>query len=146
VLRLVSCVILLAGQTDARKQIQAQYDRWSKAYMAKDVATLLAILSPSYTLTAFDKSVLSYGTYTAYLRLRSKAPKDTTKYATHIRKLNVRGTVAEVDSVETMTTVSGALQSTHRHEYLDRWRLSEAVWRLESTKTLKESTSTTARQ
>jgi hypothetical protein len=130
----------LAGPGDARKQIQAQYDRWSKAYMANDTDTLLDILSPQYTLIDIHDDVMTYGAYKAYLKLRKGAPKDVTKYSTQIQKLTIKDPFAEVDAVESMVTVAGGHKVVHKHEYLDKWRLSGKVWRLEGTMTIKETT------
>jgi ketosteroid isomerase-like protein len=134
-----------ASQNDVRRAIQAQYDRWSRAYMANDVDALLDILSPDYTLTSADKDVMSYATYKAYLQLKKKGPKETTRYSTRIVKLTLQKGDAKVDSIETMLTwkpdPSGhVIESTHRHEYLDVWRRAGSSWRLRSTMTLREST------
>jgi len=143
----LAATALSGTQSNAWKAIQAQYYRWSKAYMTNDIDTLLDILAPEYTLTNVNKDVMTYPTYKAYLRLRKNGPKDTTRYSTEIRKLTVKGSNADVDSIETMLTVrpdkSGqVLESTHRHEYQDRWRFYEFEnkWRLVSTVTVKETT------
>jgi len=113
--------------------------------MANDVDTLLKILSPDYTLTSIDKETLTYGVYKAYLLLKAKGPKDTTRYSTFIRKLTEKNGDAEVDSVETMITrkadkTGRSVLTTHRHVYSDKWRLSGGEWLLYRTVTLKEST------
>jgi hypothetical protein len=138
------------AQTDVRKAIQAQYNRWSKAYMANDVDTLLDVLLPEYTLTGVDKNVMTYATYRAYLDLKRKTPKTTTRYSTSIHGLTVHGNDADVDSIESMVTEkrikSGPLLvSTHLHEYIDKWRFSGKTWRLASTVTIKESNYTVKR-
>ena len=138
-------------ETDARKQIQAQYDRWSTAYMARDIDTLLSILSPDYTLTSVDNDVLSYGGYKAYLELKRKSPQDNTEYRTHILKLILKKAHAVVTSEETMTTSTPGpsgkkLVSVHKHVYLDTWTYQGRVWHLQSTATQRESTVQLRRQ
>jgi len=141
-------MILLSGShatTDAQKQIQAQYNRWSRAYMAHDVDTLLDILSPDYTLTSVDKDVMSYATYKAYLQLKRKTPTDATEYKTRILKLVQSGERVVTTSEETMTTAglspSGKrVLSIHKHVYLDTWVHEAKAWCLLSTVTQREST------
>lgn len=128
------------AQTAIRKAIQAQYDRWSKAYMANDINTLLDILAPDYILININNDVMNYGTYKAYLKLRKGGPKDVTRYSTQIQKLKVSGGYAETDSIESMVTTAGGHRVVHRHEYLDKWRLAGTIWRLAGTVTIKEST------
>jgi hypothetical protein len=137
-LRLLALGFLVFVPKEVQKQIQAQYDRWSKAYMANDVDTLLGILSPDYTLTNSNKEVMTYATYKAYIKLRAKGPKEATQYRTRILSLSVHGDVADADSVESMTTG----RTVHRHEYHDTWSLRGGVWRLSKTVTVKESTTT----
>jgi hypothetical protein len=132
--------------TDARGEIQEQYDRWSKAYMARDSATLIGILSPDYTLTTSSKTTLTYDVYAAKLRLLKNAAPDPTKYSTSIKKLTLVGDEAEVVSVETMQNTGTNPQtkqpafSFHRHEYLDRWIHYDSGWCLRRTVTRSEST------
>lgn len=141
-------MILVSGShaaTDTQKQIQAQYNRWSRAYMSHDVDTLLDILSPDYTLTSVDKDVMSYATYKAYLELKRKTPKDATEYKTRILKLVQSGERAVVTSEEAMTTAgtdpSGKkVVSVHKHVYSDTWVHEATTWRLLSTVTQREST------
>jgi hypothetical protein len=132
---------------EARQAIQLQYDRWSKAYMANDAESLVAILAPGYTLKNFLKETTSYETYCAYLRAKAKSGVATPyKTDTRIRKLSLKGEVADVIAIETMLqdVVDPKTQrpaiSVHRHEYRDVWRKMEGAWRLSSTTTLKEST------
>jgi len=114
--------------------------------MANDVDTLLSILSPDYVLTNVQKEATSYKVYKAYLELRRKAPKETTVYKTRIKSLTLHGSLADVDSLEDMTTAKPKpgsrtlLKSVHTHEYLDVWKFDGKTWLLQSTKTVREST------
>jgi len=144
---LLSLVILLATFViDAKAEIQGQYDRWSKAYMARDVSTLIGILSPDYSLTDSLKHTMSYDVYIAKLRLMRDMAPDSVKYSTAIKSLTVHGDLAEAVSVETMASpfvdpkTQKAMTSLHRHEYLDSWIHYDAGWRLRRTVTRKEST------
>jgi len=143
---LFSIAFASTPRADARTEIQKQYDRWSIAYTANDVTTLLDILSPGYTLTNFEKETMDYKTYVAYLNLRKNGPKDVTRYKTLIKKLSLKGQVAEVDAIETMRTTKPepntgrTLLSIHSHEYIDHWKRTAKGWRLLSTTTILEST------
>lgn len=132
--------MILFSAASVEKEIQAQYDRWSKAYMAHESETLVGILSPDYTLTNALKETLGYGVYTAKLRLLKDAPKETIKYSTTIKKLIQRGDEADVIAVETMESAVKAGRSLHRHQYLDTWIRYDAGWRLRKTVTQKEWT------
>lgn len=138
---------LANAHSDVRKEIQRQYDRWSVAYMSNDLDTLLDILSPDYTLTTYDRDTMKYGAYVSYLKLRKSNPRDLTQYGTRIKKLATKGPIVEVDAIETMTSTlaEGRGLSIHRHEYLDRWKHSDKGWRLQSTTTVLESTTTQKR-
>lgn len=113
--------------------------------MARDVATLLDILSPTYTLTSVDKDVLDYKTYKAYLQLKQKGPKDSIVYGTRILQLVQDGAIATVKSEESMSTrkpdsKGRIIVSLHKHVYTDTWTLTGKTWHLQSTVTQKEST------
>ncbi len=136
----------LTSFANDKADIQAQYNRWSKAYMANDVETLLDILAPDYLLINIKKEETTREKYAAYLKLRAKSVVDITKYKTDIRRLKRTDNIAEVTSIETMETPredpeTHAKQTVlHRHEYLDEWVLGDSVWRLRKTTTIKEST------
>ncbi|HVT14246.1 MAG TPA: nuclear transport factor 2 family protein [Fimbriimonadaceae bacterium] len=141
----LACLLTLALQTaDTRKAIQDRYDAWSKAYMANDVGTLLSILTPDYTLTTSDGTLIKRSEYEAMLRLRKSANSDTKKYLTRILRIKVSGETAEVESRETMTgTVQDAatgktLALIHEHDYSDTWTHASGAWLLRKTVTLKE--------
>ncbi len=110
--------------------------------MANDVDTLLDILAPNYTLTNVNKEVMTLAVYRAYLNLRKKAPRDTTQYKTQIKKLSLHSQLADVDSIETMVTKNKTQVSIHKHEYLDKWVHTNKVWKLSSSMTIKETTTT----
>ncbi len=129
---------------EAKVSIQAQYDRWTKAYMAHDVPTLLAILSPDYTLKTANGTVLTAGEYKAMLEVQRKKHDDTTVYKTEIQRINLHENIAAVYSRET-TTNRTPDPKTHRdkivsyqHDYIDAWEYREGQWLLKSTVTLKE--------
>jgi len=144
----MAILLLITSPTTVKKQIQAQYDRWSKAYMALDVDTLVDILTPDYTLTSFDGKVSSHDGYVAYLKLKKKSGyKDPNTTQTKIVWLQEKGRLTDVDAQEIMksrvtdpTTQRPAI-CVHIHYYLDVWQKSGPTWRLNSTKTLRESTS-----
>jgi len=137
---MVALFAALILHADPRMEIQRQYDRWSKAYMARDAETLIGILSPDYVLVNVKKVATSYDVYVAGLRLLGKSPPSTTKYSTAIKKLTLNGDEAEVVSIETMSTTSSHSVTFHRHEYLDLWIHYDAGWRLRRTTTVREST------
>jgi len=146
----VACLAILLttlSPTQVKKQIQAQYDRWSKAYMAQDVDTLVGILAPDYSLTSSDGKVSTHDGYVAYLRLKKRTGyKDPFTTQTTIVGLQMSGAQAKVDAQEIMTsqvtdpTTQKPETCIHSHYYLDIWQRFGSVWRLKSTKTLREST------
>lgn len=143
---MVALLLALLQTANPKDEIQAVYDRWSKAYMARDAETLVGILSPDYVLINSKKVAMGYDVYVAKLKLMKDTPPDPTKYSTEIKKLTLRGDEADVLSVETMEThptdtkTGKPLVALHRHEYLDVWIRYGAVWRLRRTTTQKEST------
>ena len=150
----VLLLCLLQGPSEARKQIQARYDAWSKAYMANDVETLLGMLAPEYTLTTVDGTLIKRSEYEAKLRLRKAANADTTKYATKILSLKMLGPMpggrpevggridagAEVIARESMTSMVDGKKVVHEHDYRDTWNHIGNSWLLAGTVTLKERT------
>lgn len=126
---------------DTRHEIQTQYARWSKAYMARDAETLIGILSPDYTLLDSSKKPISYDIFVAKLRLMKDLPTDSTKHSTELKRLFEHGDQADAVAVETMETPIDAKRSSfHRHEYMDTWIHYDAGWRLRRTITTKEWT------
>lgn len=118
------------GQT--RAAIQAQYDRFAKAYVKHDVKTMLAILSPSYKLTNEEGEVISYAEYKADLLARKKAKKKSQGYTVKIASLSLKGDTATARTRE--TTLSAG--KPHVHLYRDVWLRTGKTWRLVSTRTL----------
>lgn len=145
-----ACLVLLLLSPQrpptTQQQIQAQYDRWSKAYMAKDTDTLLSILTPDYTLTNAEGTTISRAQYEVSLKLRAKAAADPTKYSTKIKKLVEKDGQAIVTAIETMESKSEdskthkSITILHRHEYQDTWHPHPPTWELQKTVTVKEST------
>lgn len=131
----------------ARREIQARYDQWSKAYMSQDVDTLLSMLAPDYMLVNAKKETTTLAQYSAYLRLKKRSGyKDPMKTSTAIRDLHLQDGNEDVDAVETMVLAATDPKTRkpawclHRHLYLDVWHNDDGVWRLHATTTLKEST------
>ncbi len=134
--RVVVLVLTLAlatvafGQT--RTAIQAQYDRFAKAYVRHDVKTMLAILSPTYKLTNEEGEVIDYAEYKADLLSRKKAKKKSQAYTVKIDSLTIKGNTATVHTKETTFSAGKA----HVHLYRDVWQRTGKTWRLVSTRTL----------
>lgn len=133
---------------DPKQEIQGQYDRWTKAYMARDADTLVGILSPDYTQLGAAKQPLTYDVLVAKLRLMKEAPPDPAKYSTVVKRVSVHGDEADVVAIETMATptldskTKKKAESLHRHEYLDTWIRYDAGWRIRRSIITKESTQT----
>ncbi len=132
------------SEARARKAIQKQYDRWSKAYMAHDITTLASILSPDYTLKTAQGTTIKRAEYDVMLKLRKQKHSDTTLYKTEIVRMTLKDQVAAIWSRET-TTDPGLNQKTgkavpvsYQHDYIDVWVLSKGQWLLRSTVTQKE--------
>jgi hypothetical protein len=131
---------------EAKKAIQVQYDRWSKAYMAHDVDSLLAILSPGYTLKTAKGATMSHDEYQTSLLVRKQKHDDTTQYSTEIQRITMHGDVAAIYARETTTNPKLNPQTgktepiSYQHDYIDVWEYRAGEWRLKSTVTLKEQT------
>ncbi len=131
-------------ESQARKAIQREYNRWSKAYMAHDVPTLLSILEPSYTLKTAQHKLITYPEYEVMLKLRKQKHSDTTRYSTEILRITLKNGVAAIFSRET-TTDPGVNQTTgktepvsYQHDYIDVWVNRAGRWRLKNTVTQLE--------
>ncbi len=138
-LRALVIFLALAG-TDLKAELQGQYDRWTKAYMAYDLDTLDDILAPDYVLVNVLKEETSREKYMAYLKLRKELHQDTVKYSSKIKKVDQNGDTAVVLDVETQESVVDKKRVLHRHEYKDTWARLDGKWKLRRTETLKEST------
>ena len=138
-------------EVQARSAIQLQYDAWSKAYMAHDVDTLLAILAPDYTLKTAKGALIVRSEYEVMLKLRKAKHSDTTHYSTELLRITLRGGVAAIWSRETTTDpgVNGATGKaepiSYLHDYVDLWIYSNGEWLLRSTVTQKETVIPTVR-
>ncbi len=145
---LISAIVVLQPAETVRAQIQRQYNRWGKAAKTNDVETILAILTPDYTLKPYSGAVIPLKAYGASLRKRKKENKPVDAYETKILNLTVSGKTARVTSDETSrkATVDPITKSrvsiVHIHRYLDTWVLMGGKWRLRSTVTQKEITRT----
>ena len=148
--RILIAMMLLFVQAvkpaEVRKAIQAQYDAWSKAYMANDVDKLLAILAPDYSLKTADGTEIKRPEYEATLKLRKAANADNKKCSTKILKLDISPDTAQVLSRESMISKARNAKSgreetvIHEHDYADIWIRSGDSWLLKRTVTLKEHT------
>jgi ketosteroid isomerase-like protein len=124
---------------DVRKQIQKQYDRWTKAYMAHDVTTLLSLLTPDYTLKTAKGAVITRAEYAAMLNIRKQKHDDTTRYKQEILRLTLHDGVAAIWSRETTTSPAKDGKSTSfQHDYIDVWIFSGGKWLLQSSATQQE--------
>lgn len=134
------------SETEVRKQIQAQYDAWSGAYMRNDVDVLLAILAPGYTLKASNGNVITYSEYEVILNQRKKKGTDTTQYSTEILRLTLHADVAALLSRETTVMKrknpdTGKVENVQmQHDYVDIWTFMNGKWLLRSTATQRENT------
>jgi len=131
-------------EATARAAIQTQYNRWSKAYMANDVPTLLDVLTPDYTLKTAKGALITHSEYAVMLDIRKKKHSDTKRYSTEISRMTLKGKVAAIYSRETTTNVETDPKSgrqvplSYQHDYIDVWVLASGKWRLRSTVTQKE--------
>ncbi len=131
-------------EASARKAIQIQYNRWSKAYMKHDLAILFSILTPDYKIRTAKGLVISRKEYDLMLQVRKKKHSDTTVYRTEILRITLKHGVAAVWSRET-TTDPGLNQNTgksqavtYQHDYIDLWVYAKNQWLLKNTATQKE--------
>ncbi len=131
VLLLVSVVTAAHAQTWAA--IEKQYARFSKAYVKNDVKTMLAILSPEYTITDENGKTLDYKKYKAQLQERKDRGQVSSAYTVKIISLEVKDKVATVGTEEITKGIGGV---EHVHNYRDIWKKEKGVWRLASTTTL----------
>jgi hypothetical protein len=145
---LISAFVVLQPAETARVQIERQYKRWAKAARTNDVETILAILTPDYTLKPYTGDVIPLKKYEASLRQRKKENKPVDAYDTKILSLTLTGKTAQVTSgeISRKATVDPITKSrvsiVHIHRYLDTWVLMAGKWRLRSTVTTKEITKT----
>jgi hypothetical protein len=131
-------------EVQARVAIQAQYDAWSKAYMAHDIENLFSILAPDYTLKTAKGALITASEYQVMLKLRKQKHSDTTHYSTEILRITLRDGVAAIWSRET-TTDQGLNGKTgkpepvsYEHDYVDLWIFSGGKWLLKGTVTQRE--------
>jgi hypothetical protein len=138
-------------EAQARAAIQAQYDAWSRAYMAHDLDTLEAILAPDYTLKTAKGALIKAPEYAVMLKLRKQKHSDTTHYSTEILRVTLRDGVAAIWSRETTTDPglngkTGKIEPiSYLHDYVDLWIYSGGKWLLKSTVTQKETVIPTVR-
>jgi len=134
-------ILLVFMGANVKADLQVQYDRWTKAYMAFDVETLDDILAPDYVLVNVVKEETSRDKYMAYLKLRKELHQDTMKYSSKIKKVEQQSDdAAVVIDVETQELLVDGKRVLHRHEYRDSWARLDGKWKLRRTETLKEST------
>jgi ketosteroid isomerase-like protein len=120
-------------RADVRSEIQANYDRFAKAYVQNDVKTMLAIVSPDYTLVNEDKKLITLSEYKVQLEKRRKEGKKSQLYTVKIVSLKQNGNEVSIETMETVTSGPGAAK---KHHYLDGWVRTPSGWRLISTETI----------
>jgi hypothetical protein len=136
----------LATGRSVRSLIDQQYKRWVSASLSNDVDSVLAILTPDYTLQTFDGKVIPLEKYEVSLRKRKESGTKPNSYSTSIESLTVSGPVATVISNEVsvnsapdpITNQMRKLQ--HIHQYRDTWVRNQGMWKLSKTVTLLEKT------
>jgi len=139
VTRALLLLALLLG-FDLKAELQAQYDRWTKAYMAYDTDTLDDILAPDYVLVNVKKEPTTREKYMAYLKLRKELKQDTVKYSSKVKKVELKDDKAIAQDIETQESIVDGKRVLHRHEYRDTWTKIEGKWKLQKTETIKETT------
>lgn len=136
-----------ADNTAARTALQKRYDQWSAAYLKNDVATLLRILSPDFSLKTGSGRVLTRPQYEVILRKRKPGTSLVTAYATRVKRLELSrdGNTAMAYTTETTTEKSPpvpdgkkAAPVIHIHDYRDGWVRRNGQWLLRSSETLEE--------
>lgn len=128
---LVLAIAAAPGQT--WKAIQGQYERFAKAYVANDVNVMLAILSPSYTITDENGKTIDFKAYKAQLEQRRDRAQVSSAYTVEILSLERKGDTTTVGTKEITKGIGGV---EHVHRYRDIWKLQKGVWRLASTTTI----------
>jgi hypothetical protein len=146
---LAVCVLSTFGQAppakaDAKKAIQRQYSRWSRAYVGHDVTTLLAILHPNFTLTTASGKTIKRDAYEKILRNRPDKPSGDVYQAT-MKSFRLDGRRATVISEELSVESSPdkrapgrSVRTRHIHSYRDVWAMTGSTWKLLSSKTISE--------
>lgn len=125
------CATSALAQT--RAAIQAQYDRFAKAYVKNDAKTLLSILAPDFVLINGEGVKISYRQYARQLREREKKGVPGSAYEVKIKSLQVKGSRATVLTNEVSVSKNG---EEHVHTYRDVWKKIKGQWRLASSTTL----------
>lgn len=116
-----------------RAAIQAQYDRFAKAYVVNDAKAMLSILAPEYRLINESQNVTTRAAYAKRLWERQKSGVKNKAYTVEIQSLKVRGHRA---TVLTHEVTEGPDGERRVHKYRDVWRRTGGVWKLASTTTL----------
>lgn len=131
----VLTLILIGGAAQAQTwaAIRKQYDRFAQAYVKNDVAVMVAILSPEYTLVDEHGKAVDFKTYRAQLQSRRDMNVVSSAYIVEILSLERKGDTATLATKEVTKGIGGA---DHIHRYRDVWKLEKGVWRLVSTTTL----------
>jgi len=141
---LIVSVALCAASV--RSAIERQYQRGVKATLSNDVDTVLAILTPDYTIKTYTGQVIQFKVYASGLKKKKASGQKPSAYTTKIKDLKVNGSTATVISLETTVTTAvdpitnEKKKLLHTHQYLDTWVKMASVWRLKSTVTQTETT------
>lgn len=150
-LGLAAATLLLAAQvvhadatSDARKQIQGQYDKMLAALQKKDLDAFGAMCAPNCVF--IDKQHPKGIALKEWKALGKQALgfMKTVKPTIQIHSFGLMGSSAVVDSTQTvtMTAVSPKDKSTHTfhsdQKVRDTWVKSGSAWLLKSSNTLSE--------
>lgn len=129
-----------------RAEIQRQYARWSVAARRNDVATIMKIISPDYTLTTASGTVITRKAYQLSLERRKLKASKVPVYTTHLAQLTeFEGKLIAISNEVNQSTITDPITNKritliHTHRYRDTWRKIATQWRLASTVTELEST------
>lgn len=129
---LISAIILLQGQaTDVKSDLTKRYGEWDRAYRAKDVKTLSAMLDARFKLITGSGKIITRRAYVKSLG-DAKPPK---VYRTKLLKVEKAG-----DQVFAWTAEQsgGNPSKLHEHRYRDTWVMKSGRWLLRESKTLGE--------
>ena len=121
---------------ETRTAIQSQYARYAKAYIANDVGEILAVLSPTYTLTGADKVEIPLSTYAFTLQKRKDEGARVGGYT--VEMLGIVGNTVQATVISKETTIAADDPTyKHIHFYRDTWVNIVGEWRLDSTTTIR---------
>lgn len=133
---LLTSALLLAGcvkPKDPTEEIQAQYDRYSEAYVKNDVDTLLSILTDDFVLTDGEGVIHSRADYRKELEERKEQGIKAASYKVQIENVVREGDAASVITREYSSSIT---EESVVHQYRDVWVLQDGEWKLKSSTTI----------